>query len=59
MTELVMCLTRQCVYTKQTTKEGLAFGFQTIPVWEPHSAHGAEWEQSGDLSSQASSYHMC
>lgn len=43
MTELVMCLTRQCVYTKQTTKQGSAFGFQTIPVWEPHSAHGAEW----------------
>lgn len=43
MTELVMCLTRQCVYTKQTTMEGSAFGFQTIPAWEPHSAHGAEW----------------
>lgn len=42
MTELVMCLTRQCVYTKQKTKEGSAFGFQTIPVWEPHSAHGVE-----------------
>jgi hypothetical protein len=30
MTELVMCLTRQCVCIKQTTRQGLAFGFQTI-----------------------------
>lgn len=58
MTELVMCLTRQCMYTKQTTMEGSAFGFQTIPVWEPHSAHGAEWRTSAHRQAQTH-VHAC